>query len=75
MRMAGLMLAGRKLLDEMVKVWRPISAVHLGGNTYEIENQEIPDYEIWEFQPGDIVETKMRGGRLCHHQFLRDIRF
>jgi len=49
-----------KLLDEMVEVWRPISATHLGGSTYKIENQEIPDYEIWEFQPGDIVETKMR---------------
>jgi len=49
-----------KLLDEMVEVWRPISASHPGGNIYKIEKQEIPDYENWEFQPGDTVETRTR---------------
>jgi len=49
-----------KLLDEMVEVWRPILASYLGDNIYKIEEQKIPDYENWEFQPGDTVETKIR---------------
>jgi len=49
-----------KLLDEMVEVWRPVSATRLCGDIYRINHQKIPDYESWEFQPGDIVETKIR---------------
>lgn len=47
------------LLNENVDVWRPVSAVHLDGNTYRIENQPYDRKdEQWQFEPGDTVLCK-----------------
>jgi hypothetical protein len=48
------------LRNEGVDVWRPVDAVHLGGNNYCVEGQ-MPEDEEWEFPPGSVVrcETKI----------------
>ena len=44
-----------RLLDEPVPVWRPVLAKEIRKNEYQIVEQKIPDYEEWEFKPGQIV--------------------
>jgi hypothetical protein len=44
-----------RLTDEMVKVWRPVAAIALDADRYRIADQVIPEDEIWEFRPGQIV--------------------
>lgn len=47
------------LLDEGLEVKRPIWAKKLGDNLYEVLDIDyVPEVEIWEFIPGDIVECK-----------------
>jgi len=48
-----------KLLDEAVDVWRPVDAEHVGGDKYRVLGQ-IPEAEVWEFQPGDVVHCRSR---------------
>lgn len=48
------------LLDEGINVYRPVKSEHLYGDVHRISEQEIPEGETWEFQPGDLVVVKMR---------------
>ena len=48
-----------KLLGEAVDVWRPVDADHLADDKYRVLG-EIPDAEVWEFQPGDVVHCRSR---------------
>jgi len=48
-----------KLLDEAVDVWRPVDAEHVADNKYRLLGQ-IPETEVWEFQPGDVVHCHSR---------------
>jgi hypothetical protein len=48
-----------KLLDEAVEVWRPVDAEHVEGDKYRMLGQ-IPEAEVWEFQPGDVVHCRSR---------------
>ena len=56
------------LLDEGVKVSRPVSAKRVKDNIYEIldENRDITcEYgEVWEFNKGDTVECSEVSGNL-----------
>ncbi len=45
------------LKDEGVLVWRPVSAVEVGPSRFRIGGS-IPEDELWEFQPGQIVECE-----------------
>lgn len=47
-----------RLTDEDVLVWRPVEARNLGGLTYLVVDQDIPDFEEWEFQPGTVVKVE-----------------
>ncbi len=47
------------LLEEGTAVWRPVKADHLTGDLYRITDS-VPDYESWEFQPGDLVRCEWR---------------
>lgn len=56
-----------KLLDEGTKVLRPVPAIALGNNIYEVRGEELydPEDEIWEFIPGAHViveEQKLNEG-------------
>lgn len=46
-----------QLLDEGTVVFRPIEALHLGGDRYEVlpTADYDPENEIWEFVPHTIV--------------------
>ncbi|RYG99774.1 MAG: hypothetical protein EON58_02660 [Alphaproteobacteria bacterium] len=44
-----------KLIDELIPVWRPVSARQNEDGSYFIEAQVIPDGEEWEYNPGDNV--------------------
>jgi hypothetical protein len=48
-----------RLLDEAVPVWRPVAAEHVGGDQYRVLGQ-IPEDEVWEFQPGDLVRCRLQ---------------
>jgi hypothetical protein len=52
-----------RLLDEAVPVWRPVDAEHVGGDQYRVLGP-IPEDEVWEFQPGEVVR--------CHLQSFAD---
>ena len=46
-----------KLLEEGTKVYRPVPALKLKNNIYEVKGFEIydPEDEVWEFSPGTYV--------------------
>lgn len=46
------------LLDEGVYCWRPVRAVKLGEGIFRISEQAIPEEEVWEFRPGEIVRCE-----------------
>jgi len=46
-----------QLLDEGTIVYRPVSATHIKDMIFKIEGS-VPETEIWEFLPGEIVECK-----------------
>jgi len=48
------------LPDEAVDVWRPVEAEHLGRDEYRLIGP-VPEDEVWEFQPGDVVRCRERG--------------
>ena len=45
------------LLEEGVDCWRPVAAEDLGSGLYRIVGS-VPDGEIWEYQPGEIVNAR-----------------
>lgn len=50
-----------KLIDEVVAVWRPVSAVRVGHSIYRILPEDFdPDIETWEFLPGEDVTVEIR---------------
>ena len=51
-----------RLLEEGVDVWRPVPAVWLGGDVFELSDAPIPEDEVWEFAPGSRVIVKIRQG-------------
>ena len=47
------------LLDEGTDVWRPVLAEQIGPNIFQIPQEtEIPEEEIWEYQPGSKVRCR-----------------
>jgi hypothetical protein len=49
------------LLDEGVDCWRPVEAVHEGGNRYRISGvNPDPSDEHWKFATGDLVVCESR---------------
>jgi len=51
-----------RLLDEGTDVFRPSSAIALGGDVYELLRPDSydPDDECWEFEPGSRVHALPR---------------
>lgn len=47
------------LLDERVASWRPVAAEDLGSGLYRLVGA-VPDGEVWEYQPGEIVNARER---------------
>jgi len=44
------------LLNEGVNVWRPVQAIVVGDEVYQIVSEnEAPGDEQWEFSTGDLV--------------------
>ena len=49
------------LLDEAVDVWRPVQASKIARDRYRISlDIVVPEGEVWEFGPGDIVRCEDR---------------
>lgn len=57
-----------QLLEEGIKVYRPVPAIEIENNIYEVLGFEIYDSEdeVWEFKPGVhvIVEEQELDGEL-----------
>jgi len=47
------------LLDEGVEVWRPVDATYLEDDQHMLSGL-VPDDELWEFQPGEVVRCRER---------------
>ena len=47
------------LLQEGVDSWRPVLAEPIDTEMYLIKD-EIPEEEVWEFQPGDVVRCRAK---------------
>jgi hypothetical protein len=47
------------LLDEGVECWRPVDATHVHDDEYVLGGP-VPDDEVWEFQPGEMVRCRER---------------
>ncbi len=49
-----------RLLDEGVKVYRPVPAFEVANNVYQLNGADIydPDDETWEFPPDSIVRVE-----------------
>jgi hypothetical protein len=48
-----------ELLEEGIVCWRPVAAQRLSEDTYRIVDQ-VPEGEIWRFQPGEVVRCEER---------------
>jgi hypothetical protein len=47
------------LLDQGADVWRPVDAVRVGRDLYQLLGLE-PDDERWQFKPGAVVRCTER---------------
>jgi hypothetical protein len=47
------------LVGEAVDVWRPVAAEHVTGDAYRLCGP-VPEDEVWEFQPGEVVRCEER---------------
>jgi hypothetical protein len=54
-------------LDEPIPVWRPVKAEALGNGCFVILAQEVPEYEEWEFTPGETVTVEAHVDRSGEH--------
>jgi hypothetical protein len=58
-----------RLMDEGTEAFRPISVTSVSDGLYRIEGDHVPDYEQWEFQPGEMVRAQTiqtsSGATLC----------
>lgn len=48
-----------ELLYEGTNCWRPVDAEQVGKDVWRIKG-EVPEDEIWAFQPGDVVRVETR---------------
>ena len=47
------------LLDEGTGVWRPVEAIHVRDDLYQITSQNLnPKNERWQFSSGDVVRCQ-----------------
>ncbi|WP_424244616.1 hypothetical protein Dip510_001872 [Elusimicrobium posterum] len=51
-----------QLLDEGTDTYRPVSAIKIKDDIYELLGEDIynPEDEHWEFLPGDRVKVKIK---------------
>lgn len=49
-----------EVLDECVRVWRPVPAVKLPDDVYRIEAAADAGGEEWEFPVGAVVRCELR---------------
>ena len=47
------------LLEEGIDVWRPVAARHVRDDEYQLGGP-VPDGEVWQFQPGEVVRCETR---------------
>ena len=47
------------LLDEAVDCWRPVAAEDLGSGLFRLVGA-VPEGEVWEYQPGEVVNARER---------------
>jgi hypothetical protein len=47
------------LLNDGAIVWRPVTAEKLGPDLFRLQGPK-PDYETWQFQPGQVVRCELR---------------
>lgn len=47
------------LLDEDVDCWRPVAAEDLGSGLFRLAGA-VPEGEVWEYQPGEVVNALER---------------
>ena len=47
------------LLDEAVECWRPVLTNKVGPELYVVVD-DVPDDEVWAFQPGETVICRDR---------------
>jgi hypothetical protein len=47
------------LLEEAADCWRPVAAEDLGAGLYRLVGA-VPDGEVWEYQPGEVVNARER---------------
>ena len=50
-----------RLLDEGTEVARPVKAEQVGPEAFHLLGP-VPEGELWEFQPNEIVRCQRRGG-------------
>ena len=48
------------LRNEGTSVWRPVDAVPISENVFEIASGSVPEDEEWEFAPGATVRCERR---------------
>ncbi len=49
-----------ELLNEGIEVWRPVEALHLKDDIYQITSIKDDPDEEWKFVSGEIVHCKSR---------------
>ncbi len=50
-----------RVINEVVRVWRPVLAEHIGASRYRLlPDQAVPEEEVWEFEPGWCVKVEKR---------------
>jgi len=64
------------LPDEVVEVWRPVQARHLGADRYQVVSvNNDPETERWEFNAGDVVRCRCQklseGATLVAYEFVQ----
>ena len=50
-----------RLLDEGTEVSRPVKAESVGPGLFRLLGS-VPEGELWQFQPGEIVRYRLRKG-------------
>lgn len=51
---------GVLLVDEPVPVWRPAKARKIDDRVCQLIDQIVPEDEVWQFSPGEIVAVEVR---------------
>jgi hypothetical protein len=48
------------LVDEPIPMWRPVKALRISDDVFEIIKQEVPEGEVWQFEVGTRVRVGER---------------